>query len=373
MNARVLLVIPQLDVGGAEVQLVRLAARLRAHGFEPEVAVFYEGGALEPELRAHDVPVHHLERTTKLGHEAILDLARLLRTRRFCVVHAFLRPANWRARVAALLAPVPAVFASVRSVEVDLGRIHATLDRILAVWTDAVVVNAEAIGDFLVRRERLSPRLFRVIRNGLDLDPFNDLPPQEAAKRALGIDPGAPFVVCVGNLQPEKNHEDFLALAREVSRHRPDATFALVGDGERRGALEIERGRLGLDARVRFAGFQSDVRPFLAACDVFLNTSRREGCCNAILEAMAARRPVVAYAVGGNPDVVADGVTGVLAPFGSIDRLSEAVERYLGDPELRRAHGDAGRDRVRRVFGVAAMVERTAALYREVLVRKMPS
>jgi glycosyltransferase involved in cell wall biosynthesis len=178
-------------------------------------------------------------------------------------------------------------------------------------------------------------------------------------------------VLTVGNLQPEKNHEDFLALAAHLLPHQPEACFIVVGDGPRRGSLLERAVELGVADRIRWEGRREDVGTYLAACDVFVNTSQREGCSNAILEAMAAGRPVVAYGVGGNPELIADGGSGRVVPFGRTDELSHAVGAYLQDPRLARTHGEEGARRALSEFSRAAMVRRTAALYRQFLTRRM--
>jgi glycosyltransferase involved in cell wall biosynthesis len=364
-------VIAQLDIGGAERQVVNLASGLRSLGFDVEVAVFYPEGELEATLRAAGVRVHHLKRTSVHGIETILDLRRLLGGHRKDIVHAFLWPANWRARIAAIVAGVPVVIASPRSVETWLRWYHVVVDRLLARKTSAIVVNASAIRDFLVDREGVPRELFHVIPNGIDLAPFDGLPSKSDAKAALGIPATVPMILTVGNLQPEKNHEDFLALAAAIFRNRPDAVFVIVGDGPRGKALLEREKELGIEGRVRWEGRRGDVPRYLAACDVFVNTSRREGCCNAILEAMAVARPVVAYDVGGNPELVADGRNGRVVPFGRIDELAAAVADYLDRPERARTHGEEGARRVRGEFSHAAMVDGTAALYRHLLSRRI--
>jgi glycosyltransferase involved in cell wall biosynthesis len=366
----VLIVIPQLDIGGAERQVVHLASALGAAGFDVEVAVFYPDGELEPMLRASGVPVRHLKRTSVHGLETIFDLRRHLRRHRKDIVHAFLWPANWRARIAAIAAGVPVVIASPRSVETWLRWYHVVIDRLLARKTSAIVVNAVAIRDHLQKREGLPHELFHVIPNGIELAPLATLPGRPEAKASLGIPVGAPVILTVGNLQPEKNHEDFLGLAAALGRERPEALFVVVGDGPSRAALMERHQALALDGRVRWEGRRTDVPRYLAACDVFVNTSRREGCCNAILEAMAASRPVVAYGVGGNPELVLDGETGRIVPFGLIDGLAAAVDGYLVRPQLAEAHGEAGARRVQDHFSRGAMVARTAGLYRELLARR---
>jgi glycosyltransferase involved in cell wall biosynthesis len=369
---RILIVIAQLDIGGAERQVVNLVTGLAQRGFDVSVAVFYPNGELEGQLRSSGVVVHHLKRTTKHGLETILSLRRLLRRHPVDVVHSFLWPANWRARAAAIWARVPIVISSSRSVETWLRLPHVVLDRILARGTDAIVVNAAAIRDYLVQREGVPRELFHVIPNGIDLEAFEGPPSIRAARASLKLPPSAHVILTVGNLQPEKNHEDFLALAATIRRDHPEAVFVVVGDGPRRSFLAQRAEELGLEGCVRWEGRTSDVVPYFAACDVFINTSQREGCCNAILEAMAMARPVVAYDVGGNPELVQDGQTGRIVSFGRVDDLSRAVAIYLDQPDLARAHGEVGAQRVRRDFSRDAMVNRTIALYGDLMSREEP-
>ncbi len=372
MRHRVLLVIAQLDMGGAERQLHNLALRLSREGFDPEVAVFYPGGHFESPLTQSGVAVHHIRRTSKVGLEAILDLRRLILDRRFDIVHSFLWPANWRSRLAAIFARAPVIVSSTRSVETWLRFYHVAVDRVLALWTDAIVVNATAIRTFLVQREGVPERIIRVIRNGVDERPFETPPSRADARRRLDLPVGGPIVLSVANLQPEKNHEDFLRVAALVAERHPRVTFVAVGSGDRQSRLETMARRQGVDGVVRWAGFQDDVTLYLAACDVFMNTSRREGCCNAILEAMASARPVVAYSVGGNPELVAHGSSGRLAEFGDVAGLAGAVTGYLDDPGLAEREGAVGARRMREQFSIEAMVRRTADLYRTLLGDRPP-
>lgn len=369
-HARVMIVIAQLDVGGAETQVVRLARGLRRIGVHVEVATFYAGGTLEPDLIAEGVPVQHLRRSSKVGHETIGHLRALLAERRIDVVHSFLWPANWRARIAAVLAGTPVVVSSTRSVETWLTPVHVAIDRLLARWTDRIVVNAEAIRDYLVERESLPRGLFEVIPNGVDDRLFDGVPDRAGGRRRTGLDAAGPVVLAVGNLQPEKNHEDFVRTAALVRRTRPDVTFVSVGSGPRVEELRAMAEDLGVGDALRWEGFRRNVWDYLAAADVVMNVSEREGCCNAIVEAMVGSRPVVAYAVGGNPELVVDGATGRLHAFGDVDGLAASVLAYVDDPGLAVAHGRAGRRRAENRHRVDAMIGRTVRLYEELLESK---
>lgn len=367
---RVLLVVAQLTTGGAEVQLIRMAPRLRALGIEPEVAIYHPGGELEPLLDRAGIKVHLLRRSTRLGVETILHLRQLLRRGGYDVVHSYLWPANWRARLAGLLAGTPVIISSPRSVDDWLRSRHVLVDRVLAHWTDAIIVNARAIQDHLMQRERLPESIFRLIYNGLDEGLFNGLPSREEARRTLGLPAERGIALMVGNLKAAKNHDHFLEIAARARALRDDVLFVAVGGGERLAELQETARRLGVTDNVLWAGLQSDVRPWLAAADVTLNVSHREGCCNAILESMAVGAPVVAYAVGGNPELVHDGRTGRLFEPGDTAGCARAIVDYIEQPALAREHGDNGRARARTEFTADAMARATAALYEELLRRK---
>lgn len=368
---RVLIVIAQLDVGGAEVQAVQLAIQLKQSGeFEPEVAVFYRGGVLEPRLQDGGIRVHHVRRRTKIGWEAVMHLRSILREGAHDVVHSFLWPANWRSRVASALARTRVTIASERSVP-DSWPLHRNvMDRILLRRTDALIVNARAVGDFFVEREGVPRSLVHVIYNGLDSERFASLPERRTARRSLSIDPDRPMVLSVAGLRPAKNLEDFVRMAALIHRGDPAVTFVVVGDGERRSSLESMTHDLGLEEVVHWAGLQTNVETYLAACDVMVNTSVREGCCNAIMEAMAAARPVVAYAVGGNHELVQQGRTGQLVPFGDVDGLAGAVETYLRNPERAAQDGAEAARRIAESMDRRVTFEQTISLYRELLSAK---
>jgi glycosyltransferase involved in cell wall biosynthesis len=167
----------------------------------------------------------------------------------------------------------------------------------------------------------------------------------------------------VARLDPVKRLDVLLG-----ALHRLDGVCAfVVGYGPEEQRLKEMAEELGLGERVHFAGYQQDVWTWLAACDVFALSSDWEGMPNAVLEAMAAGLPVAATAVGGTPDVVVQGATGLLVPPDDATALAAALDRLIHDPDLRRTMGAAGRQRVRARFSVQQMVERTQALYRGLL------
>jgi glycosyltransferase involved in cell wall biosynthesis len=170
----------------------------------------------------------------------------------------------------------------------------------------------------------------------------------------------------VAALAPHKNHADLARAAAEVLRARPEVHFAWVGEGECRAALEREIASFGIGNRVHLLGFRDDARSLLAQFTVFALASYLEGLCTSLLDAQSLGVPVVATAVGGIPDVVEDGRTGLLVPARDPRALATAILGTLADPVGSRRRAEAARGSVR-AFSADAMVERTLQEYDRVL------
>lgn len=189
---------------------------------------------------------------------------------------------------------------------------------------------------------------------------------QPTAVPPAPLDPG-PTIVSVGRLTQEKGHRLLVEAMPRVLREVPEARLALCGQGPEEAALRARAGALGVAARVMFAGFAADVRPLLAAADVFAMPSLCEGLGVAALEAMAMGKPVVASDAGGLPEAVADGETGLVVPKGRVEPLAAALAALLSDPGRARQMGEAGRRRALERFDRPVVVGRLAALYQELL------
>jgi glycosyltransferase involved in cell wall biosynthesis len=368
MTVRVALFAPLLSTGGTQRHLQQVVALLDPARFRVRVYTLRPGGDVEDELRASGVPVTSLGVGTRLSNprsvRAILRTARMLRHDRVDIVHGY----QWRpALVGTLvgrLARVPLRLASKRSLTGDDARARHAWRRI-ARQVDTVIVNAEALRS---DGERLGMRCrWTLLQNGVDAERFRVPMPGAATRAAVGLDPRRPVIGTIGRLEDRKGQEQLLmalrALAARGNGSRPQGL--IVGDGPLRAAL-VERARsLGVAADVRFAGTVGDVRPMLAAMDVFVLPSWAEGMSNALMEAMAAGRPVVATAVGGNTEVVTDGHTGLLVPAGDPEAIAAAVRDLLEEPTRASRLATAAREFVRDRFGARARVAELERLYEE--------
>jgi glycosyltransferase involved in cell wall biosynthesis len=358
----VALFIPHLGVGGAELQLCLLAPRLRDAGWEPIVATIEDLHGIAPRLVVAGVDVEFLPRAGRGGWDAIAGLARTVRRRQAQVVHAWLWASNWRAAIARLVAPDLRVIASIRSMEDDLGPLHMIAYRALSPMIDALIVNSRAVLDRHADRTGIAREKYRLVRNGVELGGAS------RDRAVLPRDPAtSPVVGYVGTLHSRKRALSLAPVAARILTRVPGARFLVVGDGPERAALEAACARLGIAGRFAFVGQAQHVGPFLRRMDVLVHPSMNEGASNAILEAMAAGVPVVAYAVSGNRETVSHGETGSLVPDGREDALAAAAAELLENPDEARRLGAGGRARIERDFSVDAMVRATASVYDEVV------
>jgi glycosyltransferase involved in cell wall biosynthesis len=282
------------------------------------------------------------------------------------IVHTYLVSANLYGALAARLAGVPAVVTSRR----DTGFSRNWRLRLVEEWlVNPRVVRVAAVCPAVARearRERgLSAERVVTIPNGVDTAEFDPaLHPREAARSRLGLAGDDAALGVIAHLSPVKGHADLLAAMARIVEARPRARLFVVGDGVLRAELEAKCRALGLTGRVVFTGARPDVAAVLAALDVVVVPSHTEGLSNALLEAMAMARPVVATAVGGNPDAVEAGTTGLLVPPRDPEALAASVLGLLERPDEARRLGEAARRRVLAEFSLDRMVAGYEALYR---------
>lgn len=370
---RVLYVIATLEVGGTETQLVQLLARLDRRKFEPTVCCLSERGPLAEVLQDLGVPVEVIgfrgfciRRHPRRVLREMRHLLRVVREVRPAIVHGFLFWAYLLGTFAARLARVPLVVTSRRSLGTfkEGIRSYLLLERIANRLTDLVVTNAEAIRQDAIRQEGLDAAKVRVIYNGVDLTRFDSVPPY----RPAGLPPGR-LVVTVANLNRFKA-PGLLVLVDAAARvldAAPAVRFVLVGDGPCREEVMARVAARGLTDRIHLVGARPDVPAILAACELKVLPSFSEGLPNAVLEAMAAGKPVVATRVGGIPEAVVDGETGLLVAPGDPAALAAAILQVLADPVRAADMGRAGRRRVAASFGLDRMAREVEALYEALL------
>lgn len=365
---RVCYIIDDLGVGGAQRQLMELVKALPKERYEPRViSLSTEKVAYAETLRKAEIPLTLIPQAGTWSWSTLWRLYRTIRAEQPAVVHTWLFTADLYGRLAAWLARTPVIVSAVRNVDLDKPWHYVAVDRLLRHVTDAFTVNADAVGEILQRRERVVPSRIRTIYNGVNLDTFNPAQTDGAVRGNLGIEPRAPLIGVIGRCVPQKDQETFLRAAALVRYEAPEAHFVIVGHGPLRQELRRVAGTLALDGCVHFLDPQVNVQAIMASLDLVVVSSRYEGCCNVILEAMAMAKPVIATAVGGNPELVLHGQTGLLVPPADPQALAEAMRSLLADPGRAQSLGRCARARAEEQFTLERMVQETTQVYERLL------
>ena len=370
--------ITRLIVGGAQENTLASVVELRRRGrFAADLVLGPTRGpegTLVPEARRHGVEprlVRSLRRAVNplLDPGALAALAALFRRGRYQVVHTHSSKAGILGRVAARLAGVPVVVHTVHGWGFNdrrpalVNRAFTAAERWCAGFTDALVTVTPRDTESGLALGIGRPALYTTIRSGIDVARFRTPRRPRAELRAeLGLPAEAPVVVSVMRLVPQKAPLDFIAAAGRLLRDVPEARVLIVGDGPLRQLVETRCRVLGIRDRVVFTGLRTDVPELLAASDVLALSSLWEGLPRVIPQAMAAGLPVVATAVAGNAEAVADGVTGMLVPPHDPPALGAALAALATDGGRARTMGAAGRARAAE-YSVRRMVDDLEALY----------
>lgn len=360
---RVLYIIWSLQMGGAERVVADLARGLDRTVFEPMVCCLNFKGHLAADLEREGIPVFALDKKPKLDASLLPKLVRLMRRERVDVVHSHLWTSSFWGRMAAAVARVPVVVVTEHNLDTWRRAPHFLADRLLGALTNHFIFVSEDVHAFYDQRLSLKPGAFHVVHNGVDLSPFERVIATDAAKKSLGVPLDRPVVGVVGRLDPRKGHRHFVEAIATLAHDQPPPAGLIVGDGATRQALEAQVRDLELSDRLRITGYWPDLAEAFAAVDIFVLPSLMEGHPLAILEAMAAGKPVVATAVGGNARAVEHGVTGLLVPPAEPAALADAIRTLVRDPEAARRMGRAGRERVEQRFSLAAAVKANEAVY----------
>ena len=361
---RVLYTVNRMDVGGSQTHLVQVLRLLDRERFEPLLCCLTGKGALLDTARATGATVVSAGLGGLKSPGALAALGRLtafMRRERIDIVHNYLLRANVVGTLAARAARVPLVLTSKRGCHERRGLelIGARLSNRLA---DCVTANANAVRAFVHDNEGCPLEKMVVIPSGIDTDRFAPLPAGDYKTR-LGLPPDAPVIGAVTRMRVRKGVEEFLRAVAVVRRQRPALRAVVAGEVELDDELRALVEANGLRDHLHLLGRRSDMPEVLSAFDVFTLSSHDEGMSNAILEAMAMQRPVVATDVGGTGEVVQDGRTGFLVPARDPDALAAALERVLEQPVRAREMGARGRDVVVEGFSARAMVRQMEALY----------
>ena len=390
---RVVNVITRLNIGGASPPVISLTLGLSKLGHESVLVVGTPEpaeGTLVPEARAAGAEVIEIPSLTR-DPSPVRDTAALTKLYSFFVrykpdvVATHMSKAGALGRLAARMAGVPVIVHTYHGKGFQVfderwkTKMYLALERGLTrLASGSIVVGEQQKREFINWGIDSIDRI-EVIRYGLDLIPYqNAANESDRLKAELGVPADVPLVGVVGRVVAIKGQDVFLRAASQLARRRTDVQFVIAGDGDRRAPFENLARELGIADRTHFLGWRRDVPRVLAGLDVVVlpTVLDFEGTPLAVIEALAARRPVVATNVGGVAEVVRDGETGLLVPPKQIDALACAIEAQLNDPSRARRMARAGQELVVRSYQQTRMVHETAAYLSRLLdigVKKTPA
>jgi L-malate glycosyltransferase len=371
---RVLHLINSFEIGGTERQAVALLKRLSPERYDVKVAALHNRGPFYKEIedRFPDVPEFPL--TSFYNLNAVRQLARLRAVmihERVDILHAHDFYAGFIGAAAARLAGVRVV-ACQRHLKLSDRPVHEWGTRLIHRLAHRILVNSEAIRGHILTRDGAHASKIVVVKNGIS--PLANSSEARSLRdnlcRELELASDSKLIGMVARLQPVKGHRFFLEAAARVIGKEPKAQFVLIGDGPLKGDIEDQAARLGIKERVHMLGDRTDAARLVAAFDLLVLASLHEGLPNAVMEAMAAGVPVVATAVGGTKELIADGETGYLVPQADAAALGVRIAFALANEIDRMRVAAAGRRFINAEFGVGRMVESVEKLYDELMWEK---
>lgn len=362
---RILQVVLSLAPGGTERLVIEIAKRLHPE-FPMAVCCLDGPGAWAPELTSAGIDVVSLGRRPGFRPRLGVRLAAVAARHGASVLHCHQYSPFIYGLIAKMIRP------SLRVVFTEHGRLsnaspsakRRVVNRLVASRGDVLTAVSDEMRRYMVQEGFPAARV-GVVYNGIDPGPAPGLVDRRAARLMLGLPLDVPVIGTIARFDPVKELTVLMSAFALLRSQARTAKLVLIGDGPELAALQRHAAKLALDDSICFAGLRRDARLLLPAFDLYANSSASEGVSLTLLEAMAACLPVVATAVGGNPEVVVDGQTGVLVPPHAPRALAAAMAHLLGDEERRRILGVAGRARVVREFALDRMVQDYARAYAE--------
>lgn len=369
MKRRVVHYIESRNFGGAEQIVFNLLSGLDRNRWE-SILIYHSYPGIAPfiekvnELDIEIIPLPPIERWTNISQ--MLKLIRKLRALNATVFHAHL---PWYLScsyglLCAYLAGVPATVATQQLyIEINPSRLYI-LQKLISMIVDRYIAVsggvAEKLGRLIFSHDKI-----RVVKNGISIENF-PCTKSNTLRELLKDNKDMPIVLTVARLDKQKGHEYLIEAASMV----PEAVFALVGDGPERGKLETYVKEMNLEKRLVFLGYREDIQEILSGCDLFVLPSLYEGLPLAILEAMAAGKPVIASDINGTDEIINDGKTGILVPPADPNAIAEAIRRVLSDPSLARNLAASGKERAYSEFSSKKMVEGVTRVYEDIIREK---
>jgi len=361
-------VIGTLRTGGAERQLVNYLLAADRKDFRHTAICLTSRGELADQVEAAGIPVVRMPVRTRDAIGSLWRFSQWLRRENVAVVHSHMHYAALWGRVAGKLAGVPVLVTTEHGKELWKNRAQLLIDQGLSHWTARHIAVSKDGMEIRQQREKVAAHRLVLIPNGVPIpDDIVNQVGRDRVRAEFGMEPGTPLIGTIGRVVEAKGYEYLLASFRELREEFPVLRWIAAGDGDRRASLIAKATQMGLADAVIWAGTRDDIQDLLAAMDVWVMRSIREGLPVALLEAMAARKPIVATRVGGIPDAARDGLEALLVPTADPSALAAGIGTLLRDRDYADRLAGAARQRAVEEYGIVSVAARIEDIYRQEL------
>ena len=372
--------ITRLIVGGAQENTLYTAALLDPARYKVQVisgAQTGSEGSLIEEARQQGIPLGILPELVRQisplkDLQALIKLYRLLQREPYQVLHTHSSKAGILGRLAGHLAGTPVIIHTVHGWSFHdymspwLQKTYILLERWMAHYTQALVAVSQKDIDKGLQAGIGRPDQYHLIRSAIPIEQFDaSLFDRGKIRQALGIPEQAVVIGFVGRFSPQKNPLDWVRVAKQVGQNQKDVFFLMVGDGPLRDQVEAQLLQAGIRDRTVLTGLRRDIPALLACMDMFMHTSLWEGVPRAIVQALCIELPVLAYSADGVQEIIQNGENGYIFQPGEVKKMAEVCEHLVQHPELRKALGQRGRERVMQEFDLQKMIAQISALYEQ--------
>jgi len=360
---KVLHLVTSLEVGGAQHGMLLALPRFDSDYYEHIVCSIMDRMQMASQFREAGIKIRSLGLSRKTDISVAIRLRVLLKELRPDVLHTYLLHGNILGRLVGRLVGVPVIIGSERTIGQARrwGRLATRLTNSL---TDAVEVNSEIGGRAIERDLGVPSEKIELVRSGLDLSAFAAASRRDELRSEFGIAADQHLIVFMGRLRRVKGGKFGIRAFASAFDLSPSIRMVVAGEGEQREFLTSLALKLGVAEQVKFLGVRNDVPDLLAAADSVLMPSLTEGFPRTAIEAMAAAKPVIATNVGGTPEAVIDGETGILVAPQDVEALAKAIVTLASDSDLQVRLGKAGRDRAVKNYSVEKYVSRLDEMYK---------
>ena len=368
---KVLHVISSLTRGGAEVQVASLVRTLRQQGVEAEILCIRELGALASELVKENIPVHFHKFRSRLSPLSLWWFRTFLKQGNFHLVHSHMYRSNTSSTVGRLLAGRKPIVCSVHSRKLWDTKRQKAMDRRLHRFRSRMLFVSGEAREIFLKETGCSAEKCLCFPNGVDLSPFDNAE-GSSVREELKLAENELLVTMVARFEHAKDYETFLQAVPLVLEQNSGVSFACVGDGRTREAMESLAQSFGEkdSKKIHFLGTRGDIPSILAATDIAVLSSHWEGFPISVLEALAAGKPMIVNPVGAIPDILKDGITGLLFPAKDPKKLAESILRLAKDQASRSSLGTQGRKMVEECFSIEKVTQSLITIYEAVLSEK---